>query len=182
MVDLDAFMAECKSALQTDDPAAVVETLVRKAIANPDALHAAFGERIRGKSLRDRIVYHDDSLTVLQVATVPGLQSPVHNHNMWAVIGVYEGEEYNAFFEETDDGLKQTGEKAGNNTRDQNPDRTEVQRHPCLWRRPGQPRGPQHVEPAHPGTRGLRDRPALRIYQGTERYRVVTRKRTCYRL
>ena len=111
MVDLDAFMAECKSALQTDDPAAVVETLVRKAIANPDALHAAFGERIRGKSLRDRIVYHDDSLTVLQVATVPGLQSPVHNHNMWAVIGVYEGEEYNAFFEETDDGLKQTGEK-----------------------------------------------------------------------
>lgn len=111
MVDLDKFVADCKAALAEDDPTVAVESLVREVIAEPEALHAAFGERVTGKSLRDRIVFHDDSLTVLQIATVPGLQSPVHNHNMWAVIGVYEGEEYNAFFEETADGLQQTGER-----------------------------------------------------------------------
>ena len=42
---------------------------------------------------------------------MPGLQSPVHNHNMWAVIGVYDGEEYNAFFEEAGGKMKQTGER-----------------------------------------------------------------------
>ncbi|NKB56842.1 MAG: hypothetical protein GKS00_10950 [Alphaproteobacteria bacterium] len=111
MVDLDAFVDDCKSALASDDPVAAVEGLVRDVIADPEALHSAFGERITGKSLRDRIIFHDDELTVVQIATVPGLQSPVHNHNMWAVIGVYDGEEHNAFFEETDGTLKQTGER-----------------------------------------------------------------------
>ena len=111
MIDLDSFVEDCKAALATDDPTVAVEGLVRNAIADPEGLHEAFTQRITGKSLRDRIVFHDDDLTVLQVATVPGLQSPVHNHNMWAVIGVYDGEEYNAFFEETDGAIKQAGEK-----------------------------------------------------------------------
>lgn len=111
MVDLDEFVANCKDALSEDDPTGRIEALVREAIADPSGLHAAFGERVTGKSLRDRIVYRDDELTVVQIATVPGLQSPVHNHNMWAVIGVYEGEEYNAFFEESAEGLQQSGER-----------------------------------------------------------------------
>ncbi len=111
MTDLDIFVKDCKSALKSDDPSAAVAGLVRTAIADPDALDSAFKERITGKSLRDRIVFSDDELTVVQIATVPGLQSPVHNHNMWAVIGVYEGEEYNAFFEEKNGELAQTGEK-----------------------------------------------------------------------
>ena len=98
MVDLDTFVENCKAALADDDPTAKVEALVRDAIADPEGLHNAFGQRITGKSLRDRILYHDDELTVLQVATVPGLQSPVHNHNMWAVIGVYTGREDNIFW------------------------------------------------------------------------------------
>jgi len=111
MVDLDAFVEDCKAVLNADDTTAKIEALIRNAIADPEGLHSAFGDRITGKSLRDRIVFHDEELTVLQVATVPGLQSPVHNHNMWAVIGVYDGEEYNAFFEESDGAIKQAGEK-----------------------------------------------------------------------
>ena len=111
MIDLDFFVKNCKSAIANEDPTFKIEALVRDAIADPKGLHAAFCARITGKSLRDRIVYNDDELTVLQVATVPGLRSPVHNHNMWAVIGVYDGEEYNAFFEETADGLHQAGKK-----------------------------------------------------------------------
>lgn len=111
MVDLDAFVEDCKAALNADDPTATIEGLIRNAIADPEGLRSAFSDRITGKSLRDRIVFYDEELTVLQVATVPGLQSPVHNHNMWAVIGVYDGEEYNAFYEVTDGAPKQTGER-----------------------------------------------------------------------
>ena len=68
---------------------------------------------MRSSSVAIRAMFYDpdDKLTVLQVATVPGLRSPVHDHNMWAVIGVYEGEEHNTFFEETADGLRQVGEQ-----------------------------------------------------------------------
>ena len=111
MIDLDVFVKKCKSAIANEDPTSKIEALIRDAIVDPKGLHAAFCSRITGKSLRDRIVYNDDELTVLQVATVPGLRSPVHNHNMWAVIGVYDGEEHNAFYEQTKDGLKQIGER-----------------------------------------------------------------------
>ncbi len=111
MFNLDAFIESCKSAVSNNDPASKVKALVRDAIAHPEGLNVSFRERVTGKALRDRIVYQDDKLTVLQVATVPGLRSPVHDHNMWAVIGVYEGEEHNTFFEETADGLRQVGEQ-----------------------------------------------------------------------
>lgn len=98
MVDLDKFVADCKEALKTRNPAALVEGLVREAIADPEGLDAAFNERVKGPTLQDRIIYGDDQLSVVQIATPPGLRSPVHNHCMWAVIGVYDGEEHNRFF------------------------------------------------------------------------------------
>ena len=98
MVDLDKFIEDCKAALKTRNPAAVVEGLVRDAIADPEGLDAAFKARVKGPTLQDRIVYGDDQLSVVQIATPPGLRSPVHNHCMWAVIGVYDGEEQNWFY------------------------------------------------------------------------------------
>ena len=56
MAALHAFCANCKATLAADDPTPKVEALVREAIADPEGLHAAFGERITGKSWRDRIV------------------------------------------------------------------------------------------------------------------------------
>lgn len=111
MVDLDKFVADCRAALKTRDPASVVEKLVQEAIADPEGLDAAFAARTTGNSLKDRMVCNDEELTVLQVATAPGMRSPIHNHCMWAVIGVYDGEEHNRFY--SDAGLKpqQTGEQ-----------------------------------------------------------------------
>jgi len=103
MVDLDEFVEDCKAALKTRNPAAVVEGLVRDAIADPEALDAAFKARVTGPTLQDRIVFGDEQLSVVQVETTPGLRSPVHNHCMWAVIGVYDGEEHNRFFSDAAD-------------------------------------------------------------------------------
>lgn len=112
MIDLDVFVKDCKAALKTDNPSKVVEGLVRDAIADPEGLHSAFQERVTGGSLLSSIAHHDEELTIIQIATPPGLQSPAHNHNMWAVIGVYDGEENNAFFQDAEGVLKQTGERS----------------------------------------------------------------------
>ncbi len=103
MVDLDQFVAECKEALKTRNPAAIVEGLVRDAIADPESLVAAFAAKVKGPTLEDRIIYRDEQLSVVQVATSPGMRSPVHNHCMWAVIGVYDGEEQNWFYSDAAD-------------------------------------------------------------------------------
>lgn len=111
MVDLDQFVEDCKAALKTRDPAGAVEGLVESAIADPEGLDAAFKAKIKGPTLVDHIIYRDEELTVLQVKSAPGLRSPVHNHCMWAVIGVYNGVEENRFFTDTGSSLEQTGER-----------------------------------------------------------------------
>ena len=47
----------------------------------------------------------------MNVYTVAGLRSPAHNHNMWAVIGLYDGEEQNKFYQEESGELTQVGEQ-----------------------------------------------------------------------
>lgn len=111
MVDLDAFAEECKAALKADNTTKIVEDLVKQAIADPEGLEKAFAQRKTGNSLVDSIVFNDDDLTIISIDTPPGLQSPAHNHNMWAVIGVYDGEENNRFFQDADGDLRQTGER-----------------------------------------------------------------------
>ena len=91
MVDLDKFVADCRAALKTRDPAGEVEKLVQEVIADPAALDTAFAARVKGPTLQDRMICNDEALTVAQIAAPPGLRSPIHNHCMWAGIGVYDG-------------------------------------------------------------------------------------------
>ena len=111
MFDLDQFVAECKAALSDEDPTIVIRELVQDAIADPQGLRTAFDGRITGSSIAARSVHRTDDLTVLDVSTPVGMRTPAHNHNMWAVIGVYDGEEHNAFFEIEKEGPVQRNER-----------------------------------------------------------------------
>ncbi len=111
MVDLDKFVADCRAALKTRDPAGEVEKLVQEVIADPAALDTAFAARVKGPTLQDRMICNDEALTVAQIAAPPGLRSPIHNHCMWAVIGVYDGEEHNRFFSDAGGEPEQIGEQ-----------------------------------------------------------------------
>ena len=43
-------------------------------------------------------LYHSDELTILNVAWAPMMTVMPHNHQMWAVIGIYTGREDNIFW------------------------------------------------------------------------------------
>lgn len=109
MFSLDTFVAQCQKALRESNPASVVEALVQEAIADPAGLRAAFAPTAKAKSIGDAAIFRSDTLTVLDVTNSPGLKTPAHNHRMWAVIGVYDGEEQNIFYKEGTDGLEQIG-------------------------------------------------------------------------
>lgn len=109
MFNLDTFVSQCQAALQESDPAAVVESLVQDAITDPEGLRAAFAPTAQGKSIKERAAFRSDVLTVLDVANSPGLITPAHDHQMWAVIGVYDGEEQNVFYQTEANGLKEIG-------------------------------------------------------------------------
>jgi predicted metal-dependent enzyme (double-stranded beta helix superfamily) len=105
---VEGFIADCQAALDSSDPVAEVQALVTQAVANPDALRDALPTTTGEPS---RVLHRADDLTVLQVTLPPGLKSPVHNHTIWAVIGIYEGREDNRFF--TDEAqLEQCGERS----------------------------------------------------------------------
>ena len=112
MFDLQQFVEDCQSALDGPKPAKQVEALVREAISDPNAVREAFAE---AKSVERKgpitFAWRDASLSVADVTTPPGLRPPAHNHKMWAVIGVYDGQEHNRFYRYEDGELHEKGEQ-----------------------------------------------------------------------
>ncbi len=112
MFDLEKFVADCQVALDDPNPAKRVETLVGEAISDPNGVREAFAE---AKSVERQgpitFAWRDTSLSVADVTTPPGLRSPAHNHKMWAVIGVYDGQEHNRFFKSQEGELIEKGER-----------------------------------------------------------------------
>lgn len=112
MFNLQYFVRDCLSALDDPQPAQRIEALIRKAVLEPDAVREAFAEA--GNVERQgpiTFAWRDASMSVADVTTPSGLRSPAHNHEMWAVIGVYSGQEYNRFFSYADGELHETGER-----------------------------------------------------------------------
>ena len=112
MFDLQRFVRKCQLALDEPKPAQKVEALVSEAIANPEVVRDAFKKA--GNVERNgpiTFAWRDAKLSVADVTTPPGLRSPAHNHNMWAVIGVYDGQELNRFYRYENGKLQEKGER-----------------------------------------------------------------------
>lgn len=106
MFDLDEFLARCQEALGTTQPILAVSDLVERAVADPDSMAAALPDR--GVT----VMLQDPDLTVLSVVVPGGLPLSTavpHNHRMWAVVGVFGGQEDNRFFRRDTDTLADSG-------------------------------------------------------------------------
>jgi predicted metal-dependent enzyme (double-stranded beta helix superfamily) len=97
MFDLDDLLARCRAARDEGEPRRAVREVLDRALAAPTEV----GEVMAPTEAGFTLLHHDDDLTVAHVVWAPGMEIYPHDHAMWAVIGIYDGQEDNAFFRRT---------------------------------------------------------------------------------
>jgi predicted metal-dependent enzyme (double-stranded beta helix superfamily) len=95
MFDLDRFVADCRAALAAGSAPPHVRDVVARAVSDPASVLKALGEP-KGAGLHK--LYQAPDLTILNVVWSPMMTVVPHNHDMWAVIGIYTGREDNIFW------------------------------------------------------------------------------------
>jgi predicted metal-dependent enzyme (double-stranded beta helix superfamily) len=95
MFELDQFISDCRAALATDKSHKSVREVVARAVSDPAAVLKGLGEP---KQSEVQKLYHASDLTILNVVWAPRMTIMPHNHQMWAVIGIYTGREDNIFW------------------------------------------------------------------------------------
>jgi predicted metal-dependent enzyme (double-stranded beta helix superfamily) len=92
MFDIDQFIADCRAALAADNSHKHVREVVARAVRHPSSVLRGLGEPKRAGIHK---LYQSNDLTILNVLWAPMMTILPHNHNMWAVIGIYTGREDN---------------------------------------------------------------------------------------
>jgi predicted metal-dependent enzyme (double-stranded beta helix superfamily) len=93
--NLDHFVSDCRDAIRQDASSKFVREIVARAVSDPRAVLNGLGEPNRGEINR---LYRSHDLTILNVVWAPWMTLLPHNHQMWAVIGIYTGREDNIFW------------------------------------------------------------------------------------
>ena len=108
MLDLNEFIESCQSALQEHVPQRAVNELMQRTLSTPNEVEATLGTPKAGGITT---LHHADDLTILNIVWPPGMTLFPHDHCMWAVIGIYGGQENNTFFRRSPQGLDLAGTK-----------------------------------------------------------------------
>lgn len=95
MFDPQRFVEECIAARAADPSHKAVREVVARAVSDPAAVLKGLGEPKRAEVIT---LYRSPELTVLNLVWAPRMTLFPHNHNMWAVIGIYTGREDNVFW------------------------------------------------------------------------------------
>ena len=110
MFEIDRFVDDCRAATKDTDSLKAVREVVAKAVADPNGIIKALGEPTLATV---NCLYKSDDLTIINPIWAPRMTIMPHNHNMWAVIGVYTGREDNIFWRRIKDGPEGLIEAAG---------------------------------------------------------------------
>ena len=98
--DVLRFVDDCIRANDgTASAQAAVQDVLARALADPAAVLAGVGEPRQGGL---RALHRSANLTILNIVWAPLMQLLPHDHNMWALIGIYTGREDNIFWERRD--------------------------------------------------------------------------------
>jgi predicted metal-dependent enzyme (double-stranded beta helix superfamily) len=92
MFDLDRFKADCSAVAAESAAVQAIREVVARAVEDPRGLQKAVGEPRRAEV---QILHRSADLTILNVIWGPRMTVMPHNHEMWAVIGIYSGREDN---------------------------------------------------------------------------------------
>ena len=92
MFDLDRFEDDCRAALAERTALQAIREVVARAVEDPAGVLKAVGEPGRSEV---QTLHRSADLTILNVIWGPRMTVMPHNHEMWAVIGIYTGREDN---------------------------------------------------------------------------------------
>ena len=95
MFNLERFVEDCCTAVRSDKTHKSVAEIFDRAFHDPSAITAALGEPEKAGLTP---IYCSSDVTILNLVWKPSMIIPPHNHNMWAMIGVYGGREDNIFW------------------------------------------------------------------------------------
>jgi len=105
---VEDIVARCRAALGEYTPALAVRDVLDELVPDPASLgHALVAVEVGVITT----LHNADDLTILRVAWTPGMALNPHEHRMWAVIGMYGGQEDNAFYRRVSGGLEPAGGK-----------------------------------------------------------------------
>ena len=110
MFDIEQFVEDCRNAVKDDPTHKAVSEIVTRAMEDPGAVMDAFGEPTEPGITP---IWQSEDLTILNLAWKPTMILPPHNHEMWAVIGIYGGREDNIFWRRVKDDPEGRIEAAG---------------------------------------------------------------------
>ena len=110
MFDVDEVIAHCRTASTERETQPIVREIVARAVADPGAVLKTLGEPRRSEV---QTLHRSADLTILNVIWAPRMTIMPHNHEMWAVIGIYTGREDNIFWRRVQGGPRGRVEAAG---------------------------------------------------------------------
>jgi predicted metal-dependent enzyme (double-stranded beta helix superfamily) len=93
--DPQRFVEECRTAVAATDPQRAIQEILQRELTDRDAVLAGLGTPVKGGL---RTLYQSPELTILNIVWSPLMQLLPHEHNMWALIGIYAGREDNIFW------------------------------------------------------------------------------------
>jgi predicted metal-dependent enzyme (double-stranded beta helix superfamily) len=108
MFEVDRFVSDCQEAASSADPLEAAREVVASAITHPAAIDAVLGTEIRAEP---DTLFSSAGLTVQRIQWPPGIESPAHEHRMWAVVGVYAGLELNRIYRRSADGIEECAKR-----------------------------------------------------------------------
>ena len=100
MFDLGNFVEDCKTAVERDPTHKAISDIMGRAMDDTEGVLAEVGVPEGGGMIP---IYRSPNLTILNVIWGPGMTLMPHNHDMWAVIGMYGGREDNIFWRRVKD-------------------------------------------------------------------------------
>ena len=110
MFDIDQLIADCRACLTEAEPRRAIKETLTRAVAQPASITDVLPPDDAGITLH----HQSDDLTVLEAVWAPGMRLYPHDHQMWACIAIYAGQEDNEFFRRPPDrraGLVESGGK-----------------------------------------------------------------------
>ncbi|OEE85338.1 hypothetical protein A1OQ_18070 [Enterovibrio norvegicus FF-162] len=98
--DLARLIKECESAFEKPNPQKHIVDILTESLRNPTSVAAVLQPARRAGY---ETLYVSDAFTILHFVWAPKMTMPAHNHNLWAVVGVYEGREDHIFWRRNDE-------------------------------------------------------------------------------